>query len=132
MLVLLMPRSQRLIRCEPCSISGSLCHVGKQSLVMDGTNLFHRLIILVERTDDVAGYIKYKLTAAPASLYKCGYMRKTDKLAFAKEMKRGLTTEQMPSQVKYVVDGGALLHRVRWLKNFHFQSSIPAVCDLNQ
>jgi len=47
-------------------------------------------------------------------------MRKTDKPALAKEMKRGLTTEQMPSQVKYVVDGGALLHRVHWLKNSTF------------
>jgi len=53
---------------------GSLCHVGKQSLVMDGTNLFHRLIILVERTNDVVGYFKYELTAAPASLYKCGWL----------------------------------------------------------
>jgi len=44
-------------------------------------------------------------------------MRKADKSVLAKEMRCGFAIEPVMLSMLYVVDGGALLHRVRWLKN---------------
>ena len=45
-------------------------------------------------------------------------MRKSNKSDLAKLLtKRAISLENLPDQIKYVIDGGALLHRVRWIKN---------------
>ena len=43
-------------------------------------------------------------------------MRKANKPALAKFMLAGLPNVALPTIVKYVVDGGSLLHLIRWLK----------------
>ena len=102
----------------------SPCHIQNKAVMIDTAGLFHRLILLVERSADVAKYFEYELTAAPASLFKCSYMRKADKSVLAKEMRRDFAIEPVMLSMLYVVDGGALLHRVRWLKNSTFAAVV--------
>jgi len=45
------------------------------------SNLFNRLIVLMERQIDMAMYFSYELTAVPASMFKDDMMRKPDKSA---------------------------------------------------
>ena len=50
-------------------------------------------------------------------LFKDGFMHKPDKPALRKAIKEGLLFHPMPEGITFVGDGGALLHRVRWLRN---------------
>ena len=52
----------------------------------DLTALFHRLIILVERTSDIQSYFAYGLTPVPAALFRNGSMRKPDKPSLARHL----------------------------------------------
>jgi hypothetical protein len=84
----------------------------------DLTSLFQRLLVVVERSADIPSYFAFELTSIPLSLFNdSGFMRKPNKPALAKALLKNVKTVSMPPDVRYVVDGGALLHRVRWLKN---------------
>jgi len=91
--------------------------VGGKTIDFNSTNLFQRLLILVERSADIPSYFAYELTPIPLSLFKDGLMRKADKPALAKFITADLPWQDCPSGLRFVVDGGCLLHRVRWEKN---------------
>jgi hypothetical protein len=83
----------------------------------DATNLFNRLTILAERTGDMSSYFAYELTAVPTALFSHSMMRKANKSALAKCISKNTTpVENAAVAASYVLDGGALLHRVTWLK----------------
>ncbi len=58
--------------------------VNKESVKINPTNLFSRLIAIIQREEDLSPYFCYKLTAFPTSLFKDGIMRKTQKSQLAK------------------------------------------------
>ena len=98
--------------------------VGKKTLFMHTTQLFSRLIALVDRTVDMAPYFQYELTPLPAALFKDSRMRKPDKAALANElMQNAVETEQTVTTV-YVLDGGSLLHKVCWPKTGKYSDII--------
>ena len=84
---------------------------------VSSTVLFTRRCNCAEREEDVEQYFALELTNQPQALFKDGLMCKPDKSSLRKvlhpdEMK-------MPSSRlhgKYVLGGGALLHRVHWAK----------------
>jgi hypothetical protein len=90
-------------------------HAVKKDVIADACALFGRLIILAERSVDIPTYFDYELTPVPSSLFHNDYMRKPDKPALAKCLIGDLFSA-IPAVVCYIVDGGAMLHRVRWLK----------------
>ena len=72
----------------------------------------------MERQTDMAMYFSYELTAVPASLFKDDMMRKPDKSALGRRISQDAHVDKPALlQNSYVLDGGALLHHVRWLKN---------------
>ena len=77
-----------------------------EKVYVDPNALFSRLIILLERQEELTPFFKFELTPFPTSLFKCFQMRKTNKAV----LKHYLTSDTM-----FVLDGGALLHRVKWL-----------------
>ena len=91
----------------------SSCSVEKEKVSIDPNSLFHRLILVGERADNVKECFEYELTPYPLSLFKDGLMRKPDKPSLYKDFIVGLTDSPVPSVVQYVVDGGYLLHKVR-------------------
>jgi hypothetical protein len=55
-------------------------------------------------------------------------MRKSDKAALAKTLLIGLAPDELPATVTYFVDGGSLLHRVKWTKKHLIRTNNAAVC----
>jgi hypothetical protein len=81
---------------------------------IDSSNLFHRLIILAQQCDNTGQCFNYELTTYPTALFKDGMMRKPDKPSLYRNVVENLTAAALPTELTYVVDGGCLLHKVRW------------------
>jgi len=93
----------------------------KDVISVNPTLLFTRLAAIAEREDNVEQYFDYELNHQPLSLFKNGFMRKPDKAALRKRLlpDNDVTTIDV-SQFQHVLDGGALLHRVHWVKGMQF------------
>ena len=83
------------------------------------TILFTRLRAITQRENDVLPYFEYKMTTVPMALFYEGMMRKPSKPAFRYVFQKEPKETNVSSMD--VVDGGALLHRVRWPKECSFQ-----------
>ena len=98
----------------------SLAHLHKgvsvdgETIHVNCSNLFNRLIVLAERQPDVSSFFAYELTPFPCSLFKDGMMRKPDKAALGRALSNDACSDVHLLNNCIVVDGGALLHRVRW------------------
>ena len=71
--------------------------------------------VLLERCDDTTPYLWYDLTPLPASLFKHSVMRKPNKSVLGTSLTNGVTTVITEIDTSCVLDGEALLHRVRCL-----------------
>ena len=92
--------------------------------------LFNRLVLMAERTGNIVEYFNYEMTSSPMSLFKNGYMRKPDKLSLYRKVVVGLNAEQLPDTARYVVDGGYLLHKLRWAKGSTIHDIMNAYISL--
>ena len=92
------------------------CKISGEQVVIDVNSLFHRLVVLAERSTDLKTYFAFELTQYPTSLFKDGFMRKPVKPDLYKGFTKGLTADTLPTSIQFVVDGGYLLHKVRWAK----------------
>ena len=96
--------------------------VDKRKLNIDPTILFSRLIAIVQREEDMSLYFGYELTAFPTSLFKDNFMRKAVKAQLTKSLTDSLdSSAEHRRQAINVLDGGALLHRVKWAKKKSYQ-----------
>ena len=97
--------------------------IGKTDVEIDPKILFMRLIAMIQREDNISDYFDYELTTTPLSLFKDGMMRKAQKVQL-----RHALVENIPSIVprpgEYVLDGGALLHKVRWVKGHTYSATV--------
>jgi hypothetical protein len=66
---------------------------------IDAANLFHRLIIIGERTESVRDGFSYELTPYPMSLFKCSVMRKPDKPALCANLISGFDSAVLPNNL---------------------------------
>ena len=95
--------------------------VDKRKLNIDPTILFTRLIAIVQREEDMSLYFGYELTAFPTSLFKDNFMRKAVKAQLTKSLTSSVDSSEYRRQATHVLDGGALLHRVKWGKKKSYQ-----------
>ena len=73
--------------------------IGKDHVVIDPIVLFTRLIVLIQRTNNICGYFAYELAPTSTSLFKDSMMRKLSKSALAKALVKKVQT--------YVQDNGS-------------------------
>ena len=92
--------------------------VDQQKLNINPMILFSRLIAIAQREEDMSPYFDYELTAFPTSLFKDNFMRKSIK---AKSLTSSVDSSEHRRQVMHVLDGGALLHRVKWGNKMTYQ-----------
>ena len=59
-------------------------------------------------------FFDYELTTIPTSLFRDNIMHKINKAQLAKALKQGVQPCEQYAQAFYVLDGGSLLHRVKW------------------
>ena len=85
---------------------------------IDSSTLFYRLIVLVERSPNITSYFNYELTTTPCSLFNGFTMNKAGKAALGKLLKQNVAESNCTGASDiFVIDGGALLHHVKWLRN---------------
>ena len=61
----------------------------------------------------MASYFDYELTTVPTSLFEDNRMRKPVKAQLAKALTLSVQPSERSMQAMHVLDGGALLHRVK-------------------
>ena len=89
--------------------------VNGKKLVIDSLKIFNRLIIISEREVMTKQCLRFELTSTPMSLFdKDQKLRKPDKAALAKVLKAFVDPVEHPLCTSLVIDGGWLLHNVRW------------------
>ena len=81
--------------------------IGNDSVQIDPMLLFSRLLIQVERSQDVKQYFGYELTPMPTSLFNCHGMRKSNKSSLAALLTKDVevNTDKLEESHK-VIDGG--------------------------
>jgi len=69
--------------------------------------------------------VSFELTSLPCSLFVHGFLRKCNKSILAQEL-RGKTETAItaPKSDSYVVDGGYLLHKVKWKSGNNYSQVI--------
>ncbi len=87
--------------------------VEKQKIHIDSTILFSRRIAIAEREVDMKPYFNYELPSVPTSLFKDGFIRSA-KSQLANFFTSSINGCEYQRNAKHVIDGGALLHRVKW------------------
>ncbi|KAJ8678207.1 hypothetical protein QAD02_013994 [Eretmocerus hayati] len=107
---------QRKTRVISLASAQSSITVDNDSIRIDPTLLFQRLSLLVENRDDMKEYLKLELAPYPKSLFDQDGMVKTPKSKFMDHF-TPLSGKPNIAGLKYVVDGGFLLHRVVWSCN---------------
>ena len=91
------------------------------SVHVSSSNVFNKLILLAETQPEVAKYFKVELTPVPAALFADDMLRKPDKAALGKLLTKDASAADIDiNQTQFVLDGGALLHRVSWTKNYTY------------
>ena len=96
--------------------------INNENVYVDPKLLFSRLLVIVEREDNMLKYFKYELTPEPTSLFDNGAMRKTTKSSLAKFITQDAEEILLTGFPKFVIDGGALLHKVKWLPGSDMQN----------
>ena len=85
--------------------------------------LFQRLILIVQRELDMLPYFSFELTRIPTSLFKTGMMRKADKWKLRDLPTKHISFSEPPDDAN-ILDGGALLHKVKWIPNTTYREII--------
>ena len=79
----------------------------------------------MQREEDIKLFFDYELTAIPTALFKDGFMRKPVKSQLAQFFTLNVQSANEPSiKPLQVIDGGALLHRVKWAKKAAYKDIV--------
>ena len=85
------------------------------TIQIDKTVLFQPLIVPMDRTGDLSAVFEYELTPTPTFLFRDGYLPRANKSDLSRALTKNSTKlSEASTKTSYVVDGGALLHRVYW------------------
>ena len=90
--------------------------IDKKKVTINPTLLFSRLIAIVQREEDMVPFFDYELTTIPTTLFKDNAMRKTEKAQLARAIKQAVQPSERSMRTFHVLDGGALLHTIKWAK----------------
>ena len=86
--------------------------IGDKIVQIDSKIVFIRLLALIQRGEKILEQFRYELTQEPTALYHHGLMRKATKSFLRKWILDKFNPSPLESAGMYVIDGGALLHKV--------------------
>ena len=99
--------------------------IDKQKVHFNPSILFTRLTAILQREEDIKPFFDYELTAIPTALFKDGFMQKPVKSQLAQFFTLNVQSANEPSiKPLQVIDGGALLHRVKWAKKAAYKDIV--------
>ena len=105
------------------TLTDKVMSVGKKSQ-FDSSVLFNRLVIIMQRSDNLESYFTHELTPMPSALFRDRSIRKTDKSQLTCQLTKGLKLNDSSLATKCVIDGGSLLHRVKWQQDCSYTTVI--------
>ena len=89
--------------------------MGEKKVYIEKTQLFNRLIIMAERDEGIENVFSFELTPVPTALFTMDrMMRKPNKHEFGAMLKASATKVEINGDKIHVIDGGWLLHQVKW------------------
>ena len=117
---------KRSEQVKPLASLSSKVKVGKKTeAYLHPTVLFTRLVAMAQRDDDdVSKYFEYELTTMPTSLFKENFMRKPNKSQLRSFLASEDSVTETPKDGVFILDGGALLHKVRWVQGESFSETL--------
>lgn len=90
--------------------------VNDKVINIDPMILYHRMLIWRKSTDDLSNFFKYEISPYPLSLFTYSGMRKNVKSALYDEF-ASVDEHELNRTEAFIVDGGYLLHAVKWNKD---------------
>ena len=106
--------------------AGSSVKIDGVKVCVDPQLQFQRLVFACNSLADLQGVCKYELCSYPAALFDSPVtLRQPEKASLSDALWEKLSEQAKTGpngQVKYVLDGGALLHRVPWPKLVTYES----------
>ena len=111
--------------------SKSSVKVGGEDVQIDPNLLFQRLAALSNGEDAKKDIFSFELCSFPASLFESALLpRLAHKAALAEHLWTLLSDQNVKDTkfelseefIRFVIDGGALLHKLTWLKNVSYNS----------
>ena len=119
-------RFKRKDQAKPLDWHQNKVTIDEVKVYINSTALFMRLATVAKREENKESFFYYEMTNEPMSLFENMMMRKPDKPSLRKALvtdeesnKLDLTSGQ--NNYSYVMDGGALLHRLCWVKGSSFK-----------
>ena len=100
--------------------------IDSKTVHIDPLILFTRLTALIQRDETVEENFKYKFTPEPTALFKNGMTRKSGKSVLRNHLLNKYPSCDSPSSRSVVIDGGALLHKVKWFYGSSFTDIIDS------
>ena len=97
--------------------------VNNQVIVVDPLVLFTRMLAAKKNDDDLVDYFTYELSPHPMAIFTEHGMRKNKKSSLY-DVFTTLHENVLSSNDVYVVDGGYLLHKVKW----HINTTYKDIC----
>ena len=94
--------------------------------------MFKWLITVATRENDLGPIFEFELIFEPMSLFKNAMVRKPDKPSLRKVImcdEGAVRKEDIENPDNYVLDAGALLHRVRWFKEMKFNAVLEVYAN---
>ena len=97
-----------------------------QEVEVNSTLLFRRVTCVINHQEEMEQYLRHEFGSKPPALFNKGIMRKHTKSVLANVLKSKVTPVAAGLQNPYyVIDGGHLLHSVKWPTG----STYDQVCD---
>jgi len=106
---------KRKNKIVPLKAMTSSIKVNDDIITVDPTLLYQRICATMKTQEDMNRYMQFELAPYPLSLFDDAGMRKTNKSSLYSNFEQ--VTLPMDNNMKYVIDGGYLLHRVVWNTN---------------
>ncbi|CAK1580968.1 unnamed protein product [Parnassius mnemosyne] len=118
-----MKQSKKNVVLSLASMSSSI-KINGETVTVNPLTIFQRTVIAKKNDEDVADLLTYELTPFPMSLFHEGVMRKGKKSSLYDVLPVENNAALDLNQTTNVVDGGFLLHRMKWKPS----SSVSSIC----
>ena len=120
---------KRKDQAKPLDWHQNTVTINEVKVYINSTALFTRLAAVAKREENEEHYFHYEMTNEPMSLFKQTMMRKPDKSSLRKALVSDEESIQLNlatnrDKYSYVIDGGALLHRMCWVRGSTFQKIV--------
>ena len=102
--------------------SNSAITIDKNKVEIDPDVLFHRICVIKKTDEEMQDYLKWELSPFPQAYFNTFGMLKNTKSDLYSLFKKVSINVRDPTRTHFVIDGGFLIHKVKWTLGQIFSS----------